>query len=200
MESERGVEEEVASGISPISPSQDLAQQLKEVLGEASDKISISLSNQLKQYLDQINIGIERLEEEIGKLRKSLEDVSKSMTSVVVDLRTAIADLSNPFITGGNVNGGNSKVKQRTINDEMFSRLVTTLSNAIDNYGLERVLEMLRGYTESSVIDEELGSKLERMVRTLARLKEQNIDVKSVIDFLRSVLNSLRSSKKEIFS
>lgn len=168
-------------------PQQDLTQVKQvEVVGE------VRIPKEVIERFEQI-------EEEIGKLRKELSTLSESMKTVLIEVKEAISEVSNPFNvlrerSDGSKDGNGSRRDGRKIQPSTFLNLLKVAYKMLDEIGKEETVLILKGYADVGVVDEHVGEVLIKLVELADAMKSKGLTVEKQIPYIYSLLKTLNVS------
>jgi polyhydroxyalkanoate synthesis regulator phasin len=169
---EAGVEAEAPPAVKVEAPGPVISEELLE--GFAS-KISASIREVVEGSNKVLLERLDRIEENVGKLRKEIRDLVSSMEGVIVEFREAISSLSNPFfaapggVPGGGLQAGSPQVPPGAA--QGLEALVKSMWELVEKAGLETVEELIDEYVKAGLISGDEARKLKAIARTVARLR-----------------------------
>lgn len=168
-------EEEAAEGPAggPLSPKTVAAALDEELLEGFASKISASIREVVEGSNKVLLERLDRIEENVGKLRKEIRDLVSSMENVIVEFREALGELSNPLFAqpGGMPGTGLAQAGAPAAQGlARLEALVESLATLVEKAGLDAVLELIDEYVRAGLLSEEEARKLKAIAKTVARL------------------------------
>lgn len=158
----------------------------EELLEGFASKISASLREVVEGSNKVLLERLDRIEENVGKLRKEVKELVAGMENVIVEFREALGELSNPLFAqppsgalqppGGRAMGGAYAAR--------LEALVGSLGELVEKAGLDTVLELLDEYVKAGLLSEEEARRLKALARTIAKLGSKKVDPRTVVAIL----------------
>jgi len=140
----------------------------------------------------------ESLEKEVHTLHKELDILRDSLTTLAVELREAVVELSSPFnvlrdSTNGNGhrNGNGSRGGSRKIQPSTFLNVLKVLYSTLEEMSKEQVLLLVRGYVDAGVVDRDVGDALAKMVELADAMRRSGLSVEKQLPYTYAILKAL---------
>lgn len=178
----------VAGGepLPPVSPKAAPVVD-EELLEGFASKISASLREVVEGSNKVLLERLDRIEENVGKLRKEVKELVAGMENVIVEFREALGELSNPLFAQPLPAGGHQPPGGRAVGAAYAARLealVGSLGELVEKAGLDTVLELLDEYVKAGLLSEEEARRLKALAKTIARLGSKKVDPRTVVAIL----------------
>lgn len=144
----------------------------------------------------------ERLEEEISRLRKELSELSESMKAVMVEVKEAITEGSNPFNvlrekpSSGKSGSGSQRNGKKSLSAS-FPNLLKTVNllkivyKMLDEVGKEQTMLILKGYVDVGVIDEDVGEVLIKLVELADAMRSKGLTLEKQLPHVFALFRAL---------
>jgi len=174
----------------PLSPPQQPV-----ITEEVIEGLAVKVTEGLREVLEGSNKvlveRLERIEENVGKLRKEIQGLVSSMENMIVEFREAISELSNPFAAAARprieipmASGGTTLPPLASDGETRLTALVRSLRQLVEQIGLETLEELIDEYVKAGVLKEEEARKIKAIARTLAKLRGKDIDESTLLPLL----------------
>ena len=161
----------------------------EELLEGFATKISASVREVVEGTSKVLMERLDRIEENLGKLRKEIQGLVSSMENVIVEFREAISELSNPLYAAqpgapaGPAAPGQAMAAPVAASGHLEA-LVRSLSELVEKAGLETVEELLDEYVKAGIIGEDEARRLRAIARTLSKLRGKKVDPSLILPLL----------------
>ena len=189
------------SAEAPLQPAATPAQLVtQEVLEGIVSKVVEDVRTALEENGKILVERLDRIEENVGKLRKEIQGLVSSMESVIVEFREAISELSNPLIqtpaaqpssqphTGSSALSSASMVPASQL-DTRLAGFVKPLLKLLDKANEEVLVSIIDEYVKNGIVSQDEGKKLKVIVSTIAKLKKQGVDDETIVAIIASMLS-----------
>ncbi len=189
------------AGSQPVSPSPVIAQGItQEVIEGIVSKVVEDVRTAIEENGKILVERLDRIEENVGKLRKEIQGLVSSMENVIVEFREAISELTNPLIPSpatqsfsqvrsGSGTPGSSSISSIQRPSTRLAEFVKPLIQLLDKTSEELLINIIDEYIKNGIISQDEGKKLKVVVSTIAKLKKQGVDNNSIIAIIASMLS-----------
>jgi len=183
-------------GETPGMQTPPLAQPQQPVITEEiMEGLAAKISEGIREVLEGSNKvlveRLERIEENVGKLRKEIQGLVSSMENMIVEFREALSELNNPFAMAsrpgiGPAALGGAHPPLPGNGDSKLVALIQSLRQLIEQVGLKTVEELIDEYVKAGVLKEEEARKIKAIALTLDKLRGKKLDESTLIPLLVS--------------
>lgn len=169
--------EALAESISSIVES-----RLGDVAGKVAEQVQPMLSESTRVVVERL----ERIEENMGRLRKEVKELLSGMENMVMEFREALNDISNPLYvqhmqhtSGGNGSGSSKSVES----------LISSIATLVDKAGIDTVLELIDEYEDTGLLSPDEAKVLKLVARTVHKLKESKVPDQVVSELVSKIIS-----------
>ena len=167
---------------------------IEGVVGKVGETLRSSFEENTKILVERLD----RIEENIGRLRKELQSLVSSMENIIVEFREALSELTNPLTTPS-LPPAQSTLSQLSqpiatptpsSSSHRLFNLVNTFTELLKRTSLDVVEQLIRDYRDAGVLSDKEAERLSIIARTIARLRERGIDEQTIVSVVASLLTS----------
>ncbi len=190
-----GVGAEMATHMVQAAQPIPVDEIIEGVVGKVGETLRSSFEENTKILVERLD----RIEENIGKLRKELQSLVSSMENIIVEFREALSELTNPLTTPSLPPAQSSTLSQLSqpvvtptpsSSSHRLLNLVNTFTELLKRTGLDVVEQLIRDYKDAGVLSDKEAERLSIIARTIARLRERGIDEQTIVSVVASLLTS----------
>ncbi len=190
-----------AGAEAPLQPAATSAQFVtQEVLEGIVSKVVENVRTALEENGKILVERLDRIEENVGKLRKEIQGLVSSMENVIVEFREAISELTNPLIQAPAVQSptqprsepmvtGSVSMVPAPLPSARLAGFVKPLLRLLDKANEEVLVGIIDEYVKNGIISQDEGKKLKVIVSTIAKLKKQGVDDETIVAIIASMLS-----------
>ena len=187
--------EESATGQAPLPAATPVISQevIEGVVGKVVENVRTAIEESGKILVERLD----RIEENMGKLRKEIQSLVSSMENVIVEFREAISELTNPLVPSAsavtreasNVSGipPSGSLSASSVGSHLPS-FVKPIMQLLDKVDESLLIEIINEYERSKVISSDEARKLKTIISTIARLKKKGVDDETIVAMVSSIL------------
>ena len=189
------------SAEAPLQPAATSAQFVtQEVLEGIVSKVVEDVRTALEENGKILVERLDRIEENVGKLRKEIQGLVSSMENVIVEFREAISELTNPLIQAPAVQSpvqprsesmatGSVSMVPAPLPSARLVGFVKPLLRLLDKASEEVLVSIIDEYVKNGIVSQDEGKKLKVIVSTIAKLKKQGVDDETIVEIIASMLS-----------
>lgn len=190
--------EETGGAVAPASPSTVAAQSVpvEEIIEGVVGKVGETLRSSFEENTKILVERLDRIEENLGRLRKELQGLVSGMENIIVEFREALSELTNPLTTPSApsdqaisplqpVLPGSSPFPSQPPHLISF---VSTMVELLKKAGLDVVENLIRDYRDAGVLSDEEAKRLSVIARAIARLREKGVDDQTIVSIVASLM------------
>jgi len=178
-------------------PAQFVAQEVLEgIVSKVVEDVRTALEENEKILVERLD----RIEENVGKLRKEIQGLVSSMENVIVEFREAISELTNPLIQAPAVQSSTQPRSESMTSSSVsmvsapppsarLAGFVKPLLKLLDKANEKVLVSIIDEYVKNGIVSQDEGKKLKVIVSTIARLRKQGVDDETITAIIASMLS-----------